>query len=297
MRPILRPGLQILRRDVRSLQLGLDWPGVEAVWETPGLRAVLASVDGFRDVEGVLLAAREQGVSWAEAEAGLDVLLDRGALVDRSATRRTGVDESTWAAWWLLAGPGRCADELLAEQRERRICVQGSGRVADVVRSLLRASPTGWCNERDEADLLVIATDTEPARAWADEAMHTGIPHVWVFVRDTVGVVGPFVDPGKTACLRCVDASRAALDPAWPTLLASSFAAPLAAPACDPILATLIGAWVAQDALLWSAGLRPHTWGAVIEIPQGCGAVQTATFSPHPHCGCGWPVWQETMES
>lgn len=295
MRPIVRPGLQILRRDMHSVQLGLDWPGLVAVWETPGLRAVLASVDGFRDVEGVLLAATQLGVSLADAEAGLDVLLKCGALVDRSATRRTGFDESAWAAWWLLAGPEHSAADLVEAQRGRRVLVQGSGRVAEVVRELLRGSATMSCGEPDEADLLVIASDAEPARAHADAAMHTGLPHVWVFVRDTVGVVGPFVDPGRTACLRCVDASRADLDPAWPTLITSSLATPLAVPPCDPILATLVGAWASQDAVLWSGGLRPHTWGAVIEVPQGFGAPQTVTFNPHPHCGCGWPIWQETM--
>ena len=141
----------------------------------------------------------------------------------------------------------------------------------------------------------MLASDCEPDRETADQIMRDGEAHVWVFTREVVGVVGPFVVPGRSGCLRCVDLARSELDPAWLTLLASAAAHPVAAPACDPLLAVLVGAWAAQEVAVWASGLRPQTWDCVSEVPQGIGAVGTESFGLHPRCGCGWPVWHDTM--
>jgi hypothetical protein len=52
------------------------------------------------------------------------------------------------------------------------------------------------------------------------ELLPAGVAHLAVEVRDTVGVVGPLVLPGRTACLRCLDLTRADRDPDWPVLAA-----------------------------------------------------------------------------
>src|SRR5690242_12295738 len=105
MRPMLRPGLHVLRRDLRTLQLGLEWPGVAALPDGESVRAVLAAVDGFRDIGGVVLAAAAQGVSAERARLAIEVLVGAGALVDQSVGKPDGVDDTDWAAMWLLAGP------------------------------------------------------------------------------------------------------------------------------------------------------------------------------------------------
>ncbi|MGH3472903.1 MAG: hypothetical protein ACRDPG_12785 [Nocardioidaceae bacterium] len=296
MRPTIRPGLQLLRRDLHTIQLGLDWPGIGCLVDTPALRAVLASVDGFRDLAGVVLAAAEQrDVSRGAAQESIDLLLDCGVLVDASAVRRPDLEPATLASLWLLAGPEQGAHDILAARRSCRIHVVGTGRIADAVRSLLPHADVAVATDTAHADLLVVASDHEPDRSHADEALRSGLPHVWATVRDVVGVIGPFVVPGSSACLRCVDQARAELDPAWPTLLEALAAKRREPTACDPVLAHLVGAWAAQEAVLFASRLRPQTWGCVIEIPHGLGAVQTQRFELHPSCGCGWPVWRDTM--
>jgi len=294
VRPILRPGLQILRRDVNTIQLGLDWPGVCTLSSTPALSAVLEAVDGFRDSAGVVLAAVETGASRADAECALDVLVDCGALVDQATVWRRSDSEGAWAALWLLAGPERGATEVVRGRQGQRVQVRGIGDVADAVRSVLSlarvtAAPDG------AADLVVLASDSEPSRDVADSVMNDGVAHVWVYTREVVGVLGPFVVPGRSGCLRCADSARSELDPAWPTLLESAAARPLATPACDPLLAALLGAWAAQEVAVWASGLRPLTWDCVIEVPLGFGSVSSQALGLHPRCGCGWPVWQDTM--
>lgn len=295
MRPILRPGLQVLRRDQHTLQLGLDWPGLATLRDSPAIRAVLAAIDGCRDVDGVLEAAETEETSREEAAAAFTDMVAAGAVVDQAATSRGPVSEAGWAALWLLAGPERDPRDLLRRRLSCTVAVQGSGAVAKAARSALASTGIPLTDKPSAADVLVLASDQEPARALADPVMRSGQAHLWVTVRELVGVVGPFVSPGRSPCLRCVDAARADLDPAWPTLLAAAAARPLVVPACDPALAGLVGAWAAHEVTVWASGIRPQSWGAVIEVPHGFGPVESRAFDPHPRCGCGWAGGHDTM--
>ncbi len=295
MRPLLRPGLQILRRDLRTLQLGLDWPGVCTLLDTPALQAVLGSIDGFRDLSGVIMAAASRGVEVHEARSALEVLIDCGAVVDQASCWRGERSESSWAALWLLAGPGRAAEDLVADRALRRVGIVGDGQVADQVHTLLSVAQLTIVESAATADVVVLASDSEPLRDSGDEALRDNVAHLWVHTRDVVGVVGPFVLPGITGCLRCADRTRAETDPAWLTLVESAAVRRLAAPACDPLLAALVGAWAAQEVAVWASGLRPQTLDSLIEVPQGFGDIDKQSFGLHPHCGCGWPAWRDTM--
>src|SRR6476659_9427140 len=105
MRPLVRPGLHLLRRDLRTLQLGVEWPGVAALLDEPAVSAVLRAVDGFRDLPGVILAAEATGVPADAARQAVEALLDAGALVDQATVRPPDVDPAAWSAMWLMAGP------------------------------------------------------------------------------------------------------------------------------------------------------------------------------------------------
>lgn len=294
MRPHLRPGLQVLRRDVRSLQLGLDWPGVVVLPDTAAMQAVLAAVDGLRDSAAVVLtAATASEVDVEAATAALDVLIDCGAVIDLPHHLRGHTTEAAWASDWLLAGPRGTAPELAASRDHHSVEVWGSGQVADGVRLL--SARFGLAGDGSAADVVVIASDHEPPRAWSDQAMADGRPHLWAGVRELVGVLGPFVEPGSGPCLRCVDRARADLDPCWPTLVESASRPRLHVHACDPLLATLVATWAVQEVASWAAGLRPHTVAHTLEIPLGTGGVESVRYHAHPACGCGWPVWEDTM--
>jgi bacteriocin biosynthesis cyclodehydratase domain-containing protein len=288
VRPIFRPGLHILRRDLRTLQLGLEWPGVAALRDTPAIRAVLEAVDGYRDAAGVVRAAVDAGVARDDAHAAVEGLFDAGALADQSVRRPANVEDGLWAGLWLLAGPTSSAIELFAARRRARVFVAGDGRLGILIRSLLDAEHVGLTDEPDEATLLVQVSDREPSRPAADDAMRRGVPFLCVGIRELVGVVGPFVWPGRTACLRCVDLSRAERDPCWTTLLDSLRATPTATASYPPSLAAATAAYAASEIAVWASGASPVCCDSVVEIPHGLGEVQTISFPPHPQCGCGW---------
>jgi hypothetical protein len=295
VRPMLRPGLKVLRRDPWTLQLGLDWPGVTALRDTEALRAVLGAIDGFRDIAGVALAASDAGPSREECEAVLSLLIDCGAVVDYTPRLVPALGESTESAWWLLAGPGRAITDVVNARERSCLWLSGTGSVADGVNRLSSSAGLRVCHDPAAATVVVLASDREPSRDVTDAVMHSGLPHLWAYVRELVGVVGPFVVPGITACLRCVDAARASTDPAWPTLLQSAAAKPQPVPPCDTVLASLVAAWAVQEVALYASDIRPQTCGRVIEVPQGWGPAESVQFEPHPACGCSWPVPHDTM--
>lgn len=295
MRPTIRPGLRLLRRDAHTLQLGLDWPGLCLVRDTPVVRAVLDAVDGFRAADAVVLAAAAQGHQREACAEALAALMRCGAVVDGNRPRDPDVPSSAWAAWSLLAGPQREASDVASSRRRRRVAVCGDGVVADRVRGLLPGSQVRVAADRTAADLVVMAVDDEPDRQSSDELMGLGVPHLWASLRDLVGVVGPFVLPGRTGCLRCADEARGDRDPGWPTLLAAATAKPIATPATDDVLAALVAAWAVHEVAVWASDLPPQTWNHLVEIPYGSSPVERVAVDPHPRCGCGWFRRQDTM--
>jgi bacteriocin biosynthesis cyclodehydratase domain-containing protein len=257
---------------------------------------VLDSLDGVRDVDAVVAAAAARGVPADACAQTLQALIDRGLVADGDQTRPAGVTESAWGAWSLQAG--RCLGPAEVDERRRAstVAVDGSGLVADEVRRLLpRARVQVAAASAPGAGLIVLADDAEPDRSRADAALHTGLPHLWATVRDCIGLVGPFVVPGDSACLRCVDAGHADLDPAWPILVEQAARRAAVVPALDEPLATAVAALAVHDVAVWASGLGPQSLGAVVEIPYGFGPVQRLAVSQHPRCGCGWQTWHDTM--
>jgi bacteriocin biosynthesis cyclodehydratase domain-containing protein len=296
VRPILRPGVRLLRRDRFTWQFGLDWPGASVVADSPALEAVLGSLDGVRDHDAVVYAAAADGGLDADSCARtLDALIDRGLVTDGDHVRPGDVGEQAWAAWSLLAGRTGCAGDIDGRRRSASVAVDGSGAVADEIRRLLAGANVGTAEPGSGANVTVLAADSEPSRERADSALHTGLPHLWSSIRDCVGLVGPFVVPGETGCLRCADLARADVDPAWPTLVEAATRAGPVVDAVDRPLAATVAALAVHEIAVWASGLGPQTLGGVIEVPYGFGPIQRVGVQQHPQCGCGWPTWSDTM--
>jgi bacteriocin biosynthesis cyclodehydratase domain-containing protein len=112
-------------------------------------------------------------------------------------------------------------------------------------------------------------------------------PHLLACVRETTGLVGPLVVPGRTPCLRCVALARGDRDPHWPALSAQLVGTRTAEP-CDVALAGLVASLAALEALAFIDGnAEPATAGGVLEYPLGTGALRRRTVRAHPACGCG----------
>jgi len=118
--------------------------------------------------------------------------------------------------------------------------------------------------------------------------MREQIPHLAAAADEAIGVVGPLVIPGRTACLRCMDLTRADRDPAWPLILAQLLGRQPDLLACDAPLAGAVAAHAAAQALAFID--RPAEAGAVangtLELVLPSWQWRRRTWPPHPDCGC-----------
>jgi bacteriocin biosynthesis cyclodehydratase domain-containing protein len=115
------------------------------------------------------------------------------------------------------------------------------------------------------------------------------VPHLAVSASEAIGVVGPLVLPGRSACLRCLDLTRAERDPAWPLILAQLSAQPGAdPPGCDTVLATMVAAQAAAQALAFidQDGQAPAVTNGTLELVLPGWQWRRRTWRPHPRCGC-----------
>ena len=116
--------------------------------------------------------------------------------------------------------------------------------------------------------------------------MAEGAPHLLLSGNGRPGGLrlGPFVRPGATACLRCVDAHEAAPDPRRSLVLQQL--ADLPAARIDPSLLAWGVAWAAREVLRYVSGAQPATWSATVDLDDDVPVVRA--WERHPHCGCAW---------
>jgi bacteriocin biosynthesis cyclodehydratase domain-containing protein len=167
----------------------------------------------------------------------------------------------------------------------------GAGRAAGVSRAIRRVAPE--TRTADDAtrtpDLAVLAGGADPVELAG--LMRGRVPHLAVRADEAIGVVGPLVDPGRSACLHCVDLAKAARDRAWPAILAQAggWAGPPASPqACDTVLAAATAALAAAQALAFidRAG-PPVTSGGTLELVLPDWRWRRRSWPPHAACTCG----------
>jgi bacteriocin biosynthesis cyclodehydratase domain-containing protein len=291
MRPILRPGTHVLRRGAGQLQVGLDPGSALVLPDTPSVRA------GLR-----LLTTPAERASYVD-RAPLDLLEAHGTLIDERDLMPLLAEEDVaphaTAALAREAGP-----ELAASREARRRWRTETRSFGHPAGAGLRGAfvaLAGAAGLREAAARRVAAPDGgvlvgvgEPDRDLVDAWTRAGTPHLLVRLTEGRAVIGPFVQPGSTACLRCLDAHCTDADPAWP-LLVRQYAA---AAACDradgapepvdPLLASLAVAWAARDLVSYVDGRRPSTWSTTVTIHPRLSRLETRAWLRHPACGCSW---------
>jgi bacteriocin biosynthesis cyclodehydratase domain-containing protein len=118
------------------------------------------------------------------------------------------------------------------------------------------------------------------------------VPHLSASASEAIGVVGPLVLPRRTACLRCLDLTRAERDPAWPLILAQlAGQAGADPPACDTVLATMVAAQAAAQALAFldQGAEAAAVTNGTLELVLPDWQWRRRTWQPHPQCGCHRP--------
>ncbi|WP_293781993.1 CBS domain-containing protein [uncultured Aeromicrobium sp.] len=197
IRPLLRPGAAVLRRDVHHLQVGTA-PGV-IVRDEPGSAAVLRHADGVHTTDELAQIAARAGSS--RGTALVAELLARGALVV------------------MPLGGRRPRIDLRHDA--------GGTRFAEVFRALVDESVV-FCESPQS--LVVTVTVGEPAREAFEVLRDHRIAHLPVVLVDERVRLGPLVFPGHSPCLECFDLQQTTTDPYWPALLTQFGAARPARP-------------------------------------------------------------------
>jgi len=114
------------------------------------------------------------------------------------------------------------------------------------------------------------------------------VPHLAVMAGEAIGIVGPLVVPGRTACLRCLDYVRAGNDPAWPLILAQIGRRRPEPPACDSVLAAMVAAQAAAQAMtaIEQAPTASPAANGTLELVLPDWRWRRRTWPRHPACPC-----------
>jgi hypothetical protein len=249
----LRPGLHVTRRDDDHLQVGVDPPWRLVVPDEPDVRRLL----------GDLSDGRPTDPQSASGHRALRALLAADLLVDPEA-----------------------AHDVSRRRAAATVSVEAAGQeAADAVR-LLRAAGCPVVSP-DEATVALLIAEGEPRRDLVDAHLRDGRAHLPVAATPRGFVLGPFVVPGATACLRCVDAHLGTHDPRRAVVVEQL--AGLDAGPGDPALAALATAWAVRDVLAYVDGDQPSTWSATVEVGSDL-APARRPWGRHPHCGCSWDL-------
>lgn len=278
-KPVLAPGLRVLRRSRDELQIGIG----------PRGRVRLADTEPVRRTLGHLLRG-EAVPDDQETRPVLDALAP--VLVDGAGLLASGVSAGDAAAA-ALHDPAAYAARLEAR---RRATVSVSGELGGTdPRPLLTAAGVRTAGEDvpqgSTVALFLRVGDID--RAELDPLVRSRTAHLLVRIVEGDAVVGPLVEPGRTACLRCIDAHQALADPHAATLALRHAAARhdrhdgVAEPV-DTALATLAVAWAVRDLVTLVEGGRPAAWSSTVQLSATLDSVSRAEWRRHPACGCGW---------
>lgn len=320
MRPALRAGLLPVWRDEDTVQIGIDPRRATAITGVRDAADVIRLLDGSRDRAEVLAEAVRRGVTAAAAERVMAVLAAAGVLVDYPAQLTRSVPAElrhrllpVLATASIGGQDGDGGASRLARRSATTVAVSGAGPVADSVADLLTRSGLAasrvrnhsdlaasralnqsglatsrvQCADAREADLLLLVGHQSPSQT--AQLLRVRHPYLSVTASEGIGVVGPLVRPGSTACLRCLDLTRAARDPAWPLVLAQLSERSADPPACDPVLAAAVAAQAASVVIAFADG-EPSAQAAVngtLEIVAPGWQWRRRSWRPHPACCCG----------
>ena len=229
------------------------------------------------------------------------------------------------AAASLAHRDGDGGARTLARRLTAQVRIHGAGTVGNGIASLLTSSGIGQVTNADPPEHPEKSQSTPdgpgtlrpgvpqagiggpgkapPSAALPDLAILVGrhlmelraslmrdqVPHLAVSADEAIGVVGPLVIPGRTACLRCLDLTRAERDPAWPLILAQLEGREPNPCACDAPLAAAVAAQAAAQVLAFidrAVAADPVANGTLELVLPGW-QWRRRTWPRHPGCSCG----------
>ena len=324
MRPALKSGLLPVWRDRDTLQIGIDPRRAIALSGMGQAAFLIGLLDGSRDRDQVIAAAAGRGIPVEATERVLTLLAAGGALDDFPASTFRALPAplraklaAELATTSLAHRDGDGGARALARRRAAIVRIEGEGRIGRAVARILSSSGVGQVQfvrapaasaaagrpapgstglggtvqarrpTQVSQPELVILVGRAPGELAAQLARDR-VPHLAVMAGEAIGIVGPLVVPGQTACLRCLDYVRAGNDPAWPLILAQLSRRRPEPPACDAVLAATVAAQAAAQAVtaIEQAPIASPAANGTLELVLPDWRWRRRTWPPHPACPC-----------
>lgn len=269
-RPVLRPGFVAVRRAAGELQVG-----------DLGVRAVLSD---DADVRRLLDVLSDPTATW-ETPTGLAALralrrlTDAGLAVPEPRSPRQRQLAAAYGASWPRRERARA---------EADVVVSGTSSLTASLTTLLAeegVTASRGLRPRSSAGLILAATEGPVRRELLDASPGPVLP---VAVLPDRWEIGPLVVPGRTACLRCVDATRSAEDPRLPLVVEQLGRRQTPVPV-SPATARLGLGLAVREVLAWVDGDAPASWSATLTVPAS-GLPHATPWLRHPECGCAWDI-------
>jgi bacteriocin biosynthesis cyclodehydratase domain-containing protein len=293
MHPLLLPGTHVVRRGPDQVQAGLgrntavalDLPGTGLA----GLHADPASLRTLRRTG--LLLDDDRPLRAALPAEGVGNPWVRHALSATARRIHDGCDTALSArsrhvvrvGWFGHPISRGLAEDLETLCRRVGLRLPEATRPGPARRDAVRPDP-----------VAVLVGVGEPSRELLDPWIREAVPHLVVRLVEGHAVVGPFVVPGRTACLRCIDAYLTEDDPAWP-LLVEQYARATCADHSDGIpepadaaLAAVAVGWAVRELQTYAEAGQPVSEASTVTLSADLGEIATRHWPAHPHCGCAW---------
>ena len=249
----LDPQLPVVWRTPTSLQFGVTRPSVVLHELDLASEKMIAALSSGISRSGLDMIARSAGAT----EAAVDALLTRLRPV------------------MLRPKPAAPAPVVVA----------GSGLLADRVAQLLAGAGvpvllarTVAAAEAAQASFAVVIGSYVLDPALHGLWLRRDVAHLPVILGDSSVAIGPLVEPGRTACLYCLQRHATDADPAWPAIASQLWGRASAAE--TPLVASEVAAIVARLVL---SGRAPSDQ-IVLDVDSGLQSRQS--FAVHPDCGC-----------
>ena len=176
------------------------------------------------------------------------------------------------------------------EREAHRVVVAGSGRLVDRLVTVLATAgmqvlvaASVEAAEVAEGELAVAV-----GHYVLDPALHglwlrRDVTHLPVVYSDTSIAIGPFVVPGVSACLYCLQRHASDADPAWPAIASQLWGR--RSPADTELMASEAAAIVAREVVA-RLDERADLASDQLVIDAATGVRTRREFEIHPDCGC-----------
>src|ERR1700683_5195961 len=301
VRPALKAGLLPVWRDRGTLQIGVDPRRAVALTGLGPAAAVISLLDGSRDRAALIAAAQTYGIGPEATGQVLATLAAAGVLDDFPARLHASMPDELrarlapeLATAALAYGDSDGGARTLARRRGALVRGPGAGRArgersqAGAARAVQRAAPdvrTG--DDGAVPDLVVLTGPVLPDLI--DALLRDRVPHLALRTGEAIGVVGPLVLPGRSACLRCVDLRKASGAPARAERRAQPPFGRARPEACDTVLAAMTATLASAQALAYidRPGTTPAGANGTLEVVLPDWQWRRRTWPPHAACRCG----------